>query len=125
MQNLNKIEEIFKDKIRVSKSNENKYLVSLPIYKADMGIYPIYLIVENDKCYLSDNGDTYTYISKIYDIDQKPVIDMFVRVIKHFGCRKNKADAFTIECTAEDIHEKYSSLVQCICIIRNAPLITG
>jgi len=117
---MKQLEEFFQRKIRVAQAGPNKFAISFPMYRIDGGLYEIYLISEAGKFYLSDEGKTYSDLDKIFEMKEPDVIKNLVAILKQYGCRKHQAtNAFIIECTPQDIHIKYSFLIQAISFMLN------
>jgi len=95
-------------------------VISFPMYKIEGGLYEIYLVSEDGKLYLSDEGVTYDELDKVFELEEPDVIKNIVTVLKQFGCRKSKtSNAFRIECTLQDIHVKLSYLIQALSLMLN------
>jgi hypothetical protein len=104
----------------VGQAAPNKFAISFPMYKIDGGIYEIYLVAEDGKFYLSDEGSTYAELDKIFELKEPDVIKNLVAILKQYGCRKHQSgNAFIIECTPQDIHIKMSFLIQAISFMLN------
>jgi len=117
---LEKVDEILKRKISLAEIAPNKSVISFPMYKIDGGIYKIYLISEDGKFYLSDEGATYAELDKIFELKEPDVVKNLFAILKQYGCRKHQSsNAFTIECTLQDIHVKMSYLIQAISFMLN------
>ena len=106
--------------IRTEKISPDKYAIIFPIYRVEGGIYKIFLVKENDKFYLSDDGTTWEELDKIFELSENDVIKNLVAITKQYGCRKHpSSNAFTIECTPHDVHLKLSFLIQCLSFMLN------
>jgi hypothetical protein len=117
---MKQLEEFLQRKISVTQGAENKLAISFPMYKIEGGLYEIYLVSEDGKFYLSDEGVTYNELDKVFELKEPDVIKNIVTVLKRFGCRKNKtSNAFRIECTPQDIHVKLSYLIQALSFMLN------
>ena len=117
---MKKLEEFFQSKIRIVQVTPNKFAVSFPMYKIDGGVYQIYLLAENGKYFLSDEGSTYAELDKVFELKEPDVIKNLVAILNQYGCQKQKeSNAFRIECTAQDIHIKMSYLIQAISFMLN------
>ena len=102
--------------IRTEKISPDKYIIIFPMYMVDGGgMFKIFLVTENDKFYLSDDGTTWEELDKIFELSENDVIKNLVAITKQYGCRKHpSSNAFTIECTPHDVHLKLSFLIQCL-----------
>jgi hypothetical protein len=117
---MKQLEEFFQRKIRVEQAAENKFAISFPMYKSDGGLYEIFLVAEDDKFYLSDEGSTYAELDKIFELGEPDVIKNLVAILKQYGCRKRQdSNAFIIECMPEDVHIKLSFLIQALSFMLN------
>ena len=117
---MKQLEEFFQHKISIKQISPQMCAISFPMYKVEGGIYEIFLITEDDKFYLSDEGATYTTLEKIFELNEPDVIKNLVAILKQYGCRKHQSsNAFTIECTPQDIHVKMSYLIQAISFMLN------
>jgi hypothetical protein len=117
---MKQLEEFFQRKIRIAQAGPNKFAISFPMYKIDGGLYGIFLVAENGKFYLSDEGSTYTELDKIFELKEPDVVKNLVMILKQYGCRKHpSSNAFIIECTPQDIHIKMSFLIQAISFMLN------
>ena len=117
---MKQLEEFFQRKIRIAPAGQNKFAISFPMYKVEGGTYEIYLVADAGKFYLSDEGATYKELDKIFELKEPDVIKNLVAILKQYGCRKHQtSNAFTIECTPQDIHIKLSFLVQAISFMLN------
>jgi hypothetical protein len=112
------LENFIIDKIKVEKLEQAKYEISLPMYKLEGDPYRIYLIMEDNKYYLSDGGATYAELDKIFELEEPDVIKNLVAILRQYGCKKI-GNCFAIECSSSDIHQKYSFLVQAISFMLN------
>jgi hypothetical protein len=115
---MKQLEEFFQRKIRIIQIATNKVAISFPMYKIEGGLYEIFLISEDGKFYLSDEGATFEELDKIFELSEPDVIKNLVAILKQYGCRK-LGNAFIIECTPEDIHVKFSFLIQAISFMLN------
>ena len=114
------LEEFLGRYIRVKAVDSNKYLIFFPMYKVDGGLYKIFFVVENGKFYLSDEGTTYAELDREFELKEPDVIKNIVAILKRYGCRKHPdSNAFTIECTHEDVHIKLSYLIQALSFMLN------
>jgi hypothetical protein len=117
---MKQLEEFFQRKIRIAQVAPNKFAISFPMYKIEGGVYEIYLVSEGGKFYLSDEGKTYAELDKIFELKEPDVIKNLVAILKQYGCRKHpNSNAFIIETTPQDIHIKYSHLVQALSFMLN------
>ena len=117
---MKQLEEFFQRKIRVVPAGQNKFAISFPMYKIEGGNYEIFLVAEAGKFFLSDEGSTYAELDKIFELKEPDVIKNLVAILKQYGCRKaQSSNAFTIECTPQDIHVKLSYLIQAISFMLN------
>ena len=117
---MKQLEEFFQRKIRIAQVAPNKFAISFPMYKIEGGVYEIYLVSEAGKFYLSDEGKTYAELDKIFELKEPDVIKNLVAILKQYGCRKHpNSNAFIIETTPQDIHIKYSHLVQALSFMLN------
>jgi hypothetical protein len=118
---MKQLEEFFQKKIRIIPAGQNKFAIQFPMYKIEGGLYEIFLVAEAPgKFYLSDEGSTYRELDKIFEMKEPDVIKNLVAILKQYGCRKHQSsNAFTIECTPQDIHIKLSYLVQAISFMLN------
>jgi len=117
---MKQLEEFFQRKIKIVQADTNKFAISFPMYKTEGGLYEIYLVSEAGNFYLSDEGTTYDELDKIFELKEPHVIKNLVAILKNYGCRKHKdTNAFTIECTPQDIHVKLSYLIQALSFMLN------
>jgi len=117
---LKEAEDFFKGQILTNESSPAKYAIKFPMYKIEGGLYEIYLISENNKLYLSDDGTTYKELDKIFELKEPDVIKNLVAILKQFNCHKQQnTNAFIIDCTLLDIHIKMSYLIQAISFMLN------
>lgn len=117
---MKQLEEFFQRKIRIAQAAPNKFAISFPMYKIEGGVYEIFLVAEGGKFYLSDEGTTYAELDKIFELKEPDVIKNLVAILKQYGCRKStSSNAFTIECTPQDVHVKMSYLIQAISFMLN------
>ena len=117
---MKQLEEFFQRKIRIVQAAPNKFALSFPMYKTDGGPYEVFLMAEGGKFYLSDEGSTYKELDKIFELKEPDVIKNLVAILKQYGCRKHQtSNAFTIECTPQDIHVKLSFLIQAMSFMLN------
>ena len=117
---LEKLETFFQDKMKIVQVNENKFAILFPMFKIEGGRFEIFLIKENDEYYLSDEGSTYKELDEIFKLDEPDVIKNLKAISEIFGCRKRKfSNAFTIECTIENMHIKLSYLIQALSFMLN------
>ncbi|MDR0289841.1 MAG: DUF1828 domain-containing protein, partial [Treponema sp.] len=80
----------------------------------------IYLVSENGKFYLSDEGTTYAELDKIFELSEPDVIKNLVAILRQYGCRRQlNTNSFIIECTLQDVHIKISYLIQAISFMLN------
>jgi len=112
--------EFFQRKINIEKITQTKNKIVFPMYKVDGGLYEIYLIHDEGKFYLSDDGATYAELDKIFELKEADVIKNLVAILKQYNCRKHTlSNAFIIECTPEDIHIKMSYFIQALSFMLN------
>jgi len=117
---MKQLEEFLQKKIRVEKAGETKFAISFPMYKLEGGLYEIYLVEEDGKFHLSDEGTTYDELDKIFELKEPDIIKNLVAILKQFDCRKHKtSNAFIIECTPQDIHQRLSNLIQALSFMLN------
>ncbi|MDR0462382.1 MAG: DUF1828 domain-containing protein [Christensenellaceae bacterium] len=117
---MKQLEEFLQRKIRIVQAGPTKFAISFPMYKIEGGLYEIYLVAESGKFYLSDEGTTYAELDKIFELKEPDVIKNLVAILKQYGCRKHQSsNAFIIECTPQDIHQKLSYLIQAISFMLN------
>ena len=117
---MKQLEEFFQRKIRIVPAGQNKFAISFPMYKIEGGLYEIYLVSDNGKFYLSDEGKTYAELDKIFELKEPDVVKNLVAILKQYGCRKHtSSNAFIVECTPQDIHVKLSFLIQVISFMLN------
>ena len=117
---MKQLEEFFQRKIRIAQAGQNKFAIMFPMYKIGGGLYEIYLVSEEGKFYLSDEGSTYAELDKIFELKEPDVVKNLVAILKQYGCRKHpSSNAFTIECTPQDIHIKMSYLIQAVSFMLN------
>jgi hypothetical protein len=117
---MKQLEEFLQRKIRIVQAGETKFAISFPMYKIEGGPYEIYLVAEDGKFYLSDEGATYDELDKIFELKEPDTIKNFVAILKQFGCRKHQtSNAFIIECTPQDIHQRLSFLIQALNFMLN------
>jgi hypothetical protein len=116
------LEEFLQRKIRViqCQADPNKFAISFPIYKTEGGLYEIYLVAEDGKFYLSDEGTTYEELDKVFELKEPDIIKNLLNILKQYGCRKHESsNAFIIDCTPKDIHVKISFFIQAISFMLN------
>ena len=117
---MKQLEEFFQRKIRIAQAAPNKFAISFPMYKIDGGLYEIFLVADNGKFFLSDEGATYAELDKIFELKEPDVIKNLIAILKQYGCRKSQtSNAFIIECTPQDVHVKMSFLIQAISFMLN------
>ncbi|MCL2228895.1 MAG: DUF1828 domain-containing protein [Firmicutes bacterium] len=117
---MKQLEEFLQRKIRIVQAGPTKFAISFPMYKVEGGLYEIFLVADNGKFYLSDEGATYAALDKIFEMKEPDVIKNLVAILKQYGCRKHPAsNAFIVECTPQDIHIRLSHLVQAISFMLN------
>ena len=117
---MKQLEEFFQRKIRIAQAAPNKFAIQFPMYKIGGGLYTIFLVSEQGKFYLSDEGSTYAELDKIFELKEPDVIKNLVAILKQYGCRKQPGtNAFVIDCTPQDVHIKLSYLVQAISFMLN------
>jgi len=96
----------------------DKYKISCPFYaKVDDGDeYEIFLISDNEKFYLSDEGATYRELDKIFELAESDVIRNLTAIMERFGCSKHSSkdteNVIIIECTPKNVFSKLGHLVQ-------------
>jgi len=115
---MKQLEEFFQSKIRIVQVNKNKFAISLPMYKVEGGLYELYLVAEDGKFYLSDEGTTMTELDRIFDIEEVDTKKILISTMRQYGC-KNIGQKIIIECTPQDIHIKLSLLIQAISFLLN------
>ena len=115
---MKQLEEFFQRKIRIVPAGKNKFAISFPMYKIEGGLYEIFLISEESKFYLSDEGSTFKKLNEIFELSEPDVINNLVSILKQYGCKK-EGNAFRVECTPEDIHVKISYLIQALSFMLN------
>jgi len=102
------------------KEASNKFALNLPLYKIEGGRYEIYLVEDNGKFYLSDEGTTYAELDSIYELSEYDVVRNLKAILAQYNCHRNKPNnAFRVECTPKDVHIKLSYLTQCISFMLN------
>ena len=107
-------------KVSARKIEPNKYQIYFPIFKYEGGVYEIFLVKENGKFFMSDDGATYQYLDKTFELNEPDVIKNIVATIKHFGCRKHpSSNAFTMECTPFNVHIQMSNFIQTLTMLLN------
>jgi len=122
---MKQLEEFFQRRIRIAQAAPNKFAISFPMYKIGGGLYEIYLVSEkNEKgenvFYLSDEGATYEELDKIFELKEPQVVKPIAAILRQYGCRKHpSSNAFTIECSPQDIHIKLGYLIQAISFTLN------
>jgi len=117
---MKQLEEFLQRKIRIVQAGPTKFAISFPMYKIEGGLYEIYLVADQGKFYLSDEGTTYAELDKIFELKEPDVVKNLVAILKQYGCRKHQqSNAFIIECTPQDIHQKLSYLVQAVSFMLN------
>ena len=120
-----KIEDFFSAilygrRIQIREEAHNKYAIYFPMYKVDGGMYPIYLIAECGRFFLTDEGYTWTELDKIFEMTEHDVLKNLKAILKQYGARKHAStDAFIIECTPEDVHIKLSYFIQALTFMLN------
>lgn len=115
---MKEFEVLFREKIHVTEIDENKWAIVFPMYKLGGEQYEIHLIRVDDKFYISDNGATHAELDKIFELEEPDVLKNLVAILRQFGCRKI-GDCITIEVTPQDIHIKFSYLIQAISFMLN------
>jgi ATPase subunit of ABC transporter with duplicated ATPase domains len=116
----NDIGKYLRGKILTRQVGQARCAIAFPMHKTDGGLYEIYLVSENGKFYLSDEGTTYAELDTIFELKEPDVIKNLVAILKQYGCRKQQdTNAFIIDCTLEDIHIKMSYLIQAISFMLN------
>jgi hypothetical protein len=113
-----RLDDFFKSKIRTLLVDNEKIAISFPIYKLGGELYKILLVKENQGFYLSDEGTTIFELDKIFELSEPDVIKNLSAIMKQYGCRK-KGQSITIDCTPDDVHIKYSYLIQCLSFMLN------
>jgi hypothetical protein len=117
---MKQLEEFLQRKIRIVEAGPTKFAISFPMYKIEGGLYEIYLVAENGKFHLSDEGSTYAELDKIFELKEPDVIKNLVAILKQYGCRKHpNSNAFICECTPQDNHQKLSYLIQAMSFMLN------
>ena len=115
---MKQFEEFFQRKIRIMEISPTKLAISFPMYKTGGGVYKIYLVSEDGKFYLSDEGTTITELDKIFELKEFDVIKNLEAILKQYGCKKI-GNKITIECTPKNIHINMSYLIQAISFMLN------
>jgi hypothetical protein len=106
--------------IRIVQAGPTKFTISFPMYKIEGGPYEIYLVAEDGKFYLSDEGTTYDELDKIFELKEPDVIKNLVAILKQYDCKKHQtSNAFITECTPQDIHQRISNLIQALSFMLN------
>ena len=109
--------------VRTVEIEHNKYAILFPMYKIDGGMFEIFLVEDSGRFYLSDEGATYAELDKIFELEEPDVIKNLVAIMKLYGCRKHlSSNAFTIECTPQDVHIKAGFLIQTLSFMLNMKL---
>ena len=117
---MKQLEEFFQRKIRVNTVAEDKISISFPMYQVEGGIYEIYLLAEDGKFYLSDEGTTFDELVVSFNLKEPDLIKHFNAILQQFGCIKHQtSNAFIVECTPQDIHIKLSCLIQALSFMLN------
>jgi len=117
---LQQIGKLFQGEIFIEKDIPTRYAIKFPMYKTGDELYQIYLLSENGKYYLSDEGATYMELDKVFELAEPDVIKNLVAILKQYGCYKRQnSNAFVIDCKLEDIHIKMSHLIQAISFMLN------
>jgi hypothetical protein len=97
-----------------------KHAILSSMYKIEGGMYPVCLVADNDKFYLTDDGATYEELDKIFELSEADVIKNLKAILQQYGCSRQKSNnAFIIECTPQDVHLKLSYLTQCLSFMLN------
>lgn len=110
--------DFFQSRIQITKTTSKKCEILFPIYKIDGGKYEIYLIIENNKFYLSDEGTTYIELNKIFELREPDVMKNLNAILKQYGCKKVGKN-ITIECSLYDVHIKMGYLLQALSFMLN------
>lgn len=116
---IENLEAFLQNRIKVKEVEEGKYAILHTTHKVEDGkLYEIYLIANDGRLYLSDEGATIEELHKIFELGEPDVIKNLVAIIQRYGCKKI-GKSITIDCTPEDIHIKISYLVQAISFMLN------
>jgi hypothetical protein len=115
---MKQLEEFFQRKIRIAQAGQNKIAISFPMYKIRGGLYEIYLVTEGGNFFLSDEGKTMAELDIIFDLSEPEVQKILTNALKQFGCKKT-GQTIKIECSPQDIHVKFSFLIQALSFILN------
>jgi hypothetical protein len=117
---LKQINEFFKGKINMTEGDTTKCEINFPMYKIDGEKYIIYLLSENGKFYLSDEGTTYKELDKIFELKEPDVKKNLYTILKQYGCYMQRGTyAFIIDCNLKNVHIKMSYLIQAISFMLN------
>ncbi|MCL2246863.1 MAG: DUF1828 domain-containing protein [Lentimicrobiaceae bacterium] len=102
------------------KEASNKFALSTPLFKIEGGRYEIYLVEDNGKFYLSDEGATYQELDRIFELKEQDVVRNLKAILQQYNCHRHKENnSFRIECTPKDAHIKLSYLTQCLSFMLN------
>lgn len=108
------LEGFIQQRIRVQGMTPCKYAINVPMYKVDGGgMYEIFLISDENKLYLSDEGSTYEELDRIFELTEPDVIKNLVAILRRYGCKKIGKNMI-MECTPNDIHIKISYFIQAL-----------
>ena len=117
---MNQLGDFLKNKVIVEKVSSTRYAIKVPMYKLDGEAYEVFLLSQDEKFIISDDGVTYNELDKIFELNEPDVIKNLVAILKQYGCRKSLNDnSFIIECNPQDIHIKLSFLIQAISFMLN------
>ena len=107
--------------IRTIEVENNKYAIVFPMYRFYQGgMYEIYLVKDGDKIFLTDEGSTYAELDKVFEMTEPDVIKNLVAIMKQYEIRKHPlSNAFTLECTPQNVHFKLSYFIQALSFMLN------
>ena len=116
---MQQLEQVFGSRIKVIDTGDGRYAIQFPMYKIEGGLYEIYLIQTAGGGFaLSDEGSTLEELDKIFELSEPDVIKNLVAILRQYGCKK-VGNAFQIDCTPQNVHIKFSHLVQAISFMLN------
>ena len=115
---MRELEEFFQRKIRVVQATPNKFAIFFPMYKLNGGLYELYLVAEDGKFFLSDEGTTMAELDIVFNLDEPNVQKILTVTIKRFGCEM-VGQKIRTECTPQDIHVRLGFLIQAMSFVLN------